>query len=158
LDVDGDFSEWSALFLLSDGIENCLNLRSNNRQYIKQDSVELIEATPSSRESETCEHFSKGNNIHLIGAVHNDNEESKTFSKILDCLGLSSTSWSLWSSTSLHVKGVSESHVSSVGKWCDNKSSIVTLILISILKGTVGLIHQNLELITLIIGSSESEL
>ena len=158
MNVDSDFSEWSALFLLSDSIENGLNLRSNNRQYIKQDSVELIEASPGTRECETCEHLSERNDIHLIGAVHNDNKEGKTFSKILDSLGLSSTGWSLWSTTSLHVKGVSESHVSSVSKWGDNKSSVVTLILISVLEGTVGLIHQNLELVTLIIGSSESEL
>jgi hypothetical protein len=41
--------ESSALFLLSNGFKEDVDLLSYDRQYLKKDSVELIETTPSSR-------------------------------------------------------------------------------------------------------------
>lgn len=47
--ADGDLVDVTGLHVsLSEALQDDLDLRLNNRQYIKQDSVELIEATPCS--------------------------------------------------------------------------------------------------------------
>jgi len=48
MDSNDQVFESGTGFLLSDSFQKDVDLLSNNRQYLKKDSVELIEATPSS--------------------------------------------------------------------------------------------------------------
>jgi hypothetical protein len=65
----------------------------------------------------------------------------------------------LRSTTSLHAQSIGKSHVSSISKWGNNKSTIVALIFITIFENAVSLIDGNIELVLLVIhNSSESQL
>lgn len=55
--------------LVRDGILNTRDLLGDDREYLKIDTVELIEATPGSRGSETLENTCHTLVAHLIGAI-----------------------------------------------------------------------------------------
>ena len=58
----------------------------------------------------------------LIRAVGDDDENTKGSSKILDCLGLTSSGWTSWGSSEKHAKSLGKGDVASISKWCDTKS------------------------------------
>ena len=69
LDRDIALLEDEPLALLLDGVLNALYLLSDDREYFKVDTVELIEATLGSRGSETLENTCHTLVAHLIGAI-----------------------------------------------------------------------------------------
>ena len=97
-DVDSTGSVDFQLCLLEDkGLDllvfdcrlNTLDLLGDDRQHLKIDSVELIEAAPSSRGSKTFEELGHCEVIKTIGAVEHHTLHSNGFGEILDGLGLS---------------------------------------------------------------------
>jgi hypothetical protein len=63
------FLEDEPLLVSSNGITDLLELCGTHREYLSSESVELIEAYPRTRGSDTSENVSHGNIVHLIGAV-----------------------------------------------------------------------------------------
>lgn len=76
-------------FLTSlDSFLNGLDLLGNNRQYLKLDSVELIEADPASTRGISFEELTHDKVIKLIRAVEDDTLSGKGLCQILGGLGL----------------------------------------------------------------------
>jgi hypothetical protein len=158
LHLDGSIHEGSDLLILSKSFEDGEHLLCDDGEHLKLNSVKLIEATPGSRESKTSEGLTNGNVVHGVRAVLDNNEECKILSKILNCLSLTSTGGSLRSTTSAHVKGISESHICTIGKSCDHKTTVVALVLITVVKHAVGLINLDQERLILVVELTESQL
>jgi hypothetical protein len=76
----------------------------NDGKYLYRNTIELIEATPNTRLSKTCEQSSKRGDVIRTGTVLDNNEQSHILTKILDSFGFTSTGGSLRSTTSEHIK------------------------------------------------------
>jgi len=103
--VDWLLFSWEQEFLqvLFLGLSDRLNLSSNDGKGSKRNSVELIEASPKSRLTDTLENLGHISVSVLIRAVGDDDINTKGSSQILDSLSLSSSGWSSWSSSIKHT-------------------------------------------------------
>ena len=88
---------------------------------------------------------------HFWSAVLNNNIVGQTLSQIFDCLSFTSTCWTLGGTSTLHVESISESHVGSVSQRGHDQTTVVSLILIAILEGSIHLLDLNHHLVTAII-------
>lgn len=70
--------------------------------------------------------------IHTIGAVKHDTVLGQGFGEILGGLGLSGTSRSGGGSSQIKLKGSHERHVALICEGCDNETTIVTEILVTV--------------------------
>jgi hypothetical protein len=111
---------------------NTLDLLGDDRQHLKIDSVELIEAAPSSRGSKTFEELGHCKVIKTIGAIEHHTLHSNGFGEILDRLGLSCSSWSFWCTSIVEIFGSKQGSVASVGQLGDDQPWGVSKILVGI--------------------------
>jgi hypothetical protein len=136
---------------LSDCSEHCIDVSGDDGEYIEQDSVELIEATPGARLGKTNEGLTQALVRHLWRAILNDHIVSQVLAQILDGLSLTGTSWSLWRSTSLHIESIGQSHVSSISEWSNDETAIVSLVLVTVLVLEVKLLASDVHLLLLVL-------
>jgi hypothetical protein len=144
------------LKLLSLSHGDGLNLGSHHRESIQLNTVELIEATPETRLTKSHENFSHVSGLMLSGTVVDNDEDSKSATKILDCLSLSSSSWTSWGTSKIHLKSLCKRDVTFFCQIGDTKSLLDSKIFVLILEVHVCAADENLSLISLIRSPVES--
>jgi hypothetical protein len=107
---------------LHDSSLNGQHLLSDDRQYFKINSVELIETIPATGRGKALKEFSHGLVTEIGGAVENNTLYSQSFSEILNGLSLTSTGGAFWSTTIVELLSTHEGSVTSVGERSDNQS------------------------------------
>jgi len=120
------------------GLGDGQDLHSNDRQHIQMDSVELIEATPQTRLTKTLEDLGHIDVGLLWGTVGDDDEDTEGSTHIFHSLSLTSTSWSSWSTTEVHVQSLSQGDVASISQWSDTETFFGSKELIGIVDLPVG--------------------
>jgi hypothetical protein len=106
--------------LFFNGIKNGLELLGNHREHFEFNSVELIEATPSSARGKTFKEFTHLLVVETVRAVEHDTMTGKSLGKILHSFSFTSTGGSLWSTSILEEKSTTKRTVASVSEWSDN--------------------------------------
>lgn len=109
----------------------------DDRQYLNIDSVELIEACPSTRGGETFEEFTNHNIVHTIGAIEDHTLLGESFSQILGSLCLSCSCWSCRCTSQIKLKSSHKSHVAFICEGGNNESESITQVFVTVRK--VGL-------------------
>ena len=82
-----------SVFLGEKTLSDLQKLLGNDGQYFDVDSVELIEADPSTRGGETLEVLGDEQVVHTVRAVEDDALFGKSLCQIFSRLSLTSTGW-----------------------------------------------------------------
>lgn len=107
-------------------------------KHFKFNSVEFIEAGPSTARGQSLEHFSDLLVVETVGAVEDDTLAGEGLRKIFDSLSLAGTSGTFRSSTVVKVDGTAEGNVATIRQWRDHKSGRVTQVLVVVVHLGVG--------------------
>jgi hypothetical protein len=89
--------------LLVNSMLDSLHLLGDDREHLQLNSVELVEATPGAAAGETLEELTHGLVVETVRAIEHDTLTGEGLGKILYCLRLAGTGWSLWCSTIVQV-------------------------------------------------------
>jgi hypothetical protein len=130
-----------SLLSVSDGS----NLGSDDGKSRKRNSVELIEATPKTRLTNTFEDLSHISELVLIGTVSNDDIDTKCATHILDSLGLSSTGGSSRGTTIKHTHSLSKCDVTFISERSNTESLLGTQELIRVSENNISDLDKSLR-------------
>jgi len=98
-------------------------LLGNNGKYLKVDSVELVEARPSTAGGETFEEFGHLLVVQTIGTVEHNTLTGQGLGEIFDSLCLTSASWSFWGTTIIEEESTAKSSVATICQGRDYQAS-----------------------------------
>jgi hypothetical protein len=101
-------------------------LSSNDRKSSERNTVEFIEATPKTRLANTLEDLSHISEFVLIRAVSDDDENTKSTTKILYSFSLTGTGRSSGSTTIHHTESLRKSNVTSISEGSDTETLLST--------------------------------
>jgi hypothetical protein len=74
----------------------------------------------------------------------------KGFGQVLNSLGLTSSSWSLWSTSIVEENGSTECDVTSVSELSDDKSRTVTEVLVIVAHDRVGDLNEHIIVLPIV--------
>tara|TARA_B110000285_G_scaffold185909_1_gene211019 strand:- start:32 stop:634 length:603 start_codon:yes stop_codon:yes gene_type:complete len=80
----------------------------------------------------------------LIRAVCDDDINTESTSKILDCLCFTCSGWTSWSTTIVHTKSLRKGYIALIGETCDTKSFFGSEELISIHESDISNANINI--------------